>query len=358
MSFNSPLTLTPAGHNIQEGKLTGYPTTTAIRTANDCIYAKLVQGTISFASGTAGGMATADLVGRADVTPKTGVYAFDDESLGIDVALVPGIYNQDVQNALINLAQTSQNFIALVSPPYGIGTVQDAIAWTNGRSATTANQRTSPINSSYAAVYFPHVQVYSVFDQKNRWYDPTIFAARTIAHNDTVGEPWFAPAGFTRGKLAKPTDVEVKLNQGDRDSLYSGGNIINPVVNFVQQGITIFGQRTSARENSSTNRINIRRLIIALRRAILKSAARYAFEPNDAFTWEQVEALINPFLDGVRRRRGITEFRVICDETTNTPARVDRNELWCKVIMKPTKTADMIVFEVNLTNQSAQLGTL
>ena len=82
------------------------------------------------------------------------------------------------------------------------------------------------------------------------------------------------------------------------------------------------------------------------------------FEANDEFTWAQIEGVLNPFLDNIRRRRGITEFRVVCDETTNTPVRVDRNELWTKVLIKPTKTAEMLIFEVNLTNQSAQLGNL
>tara|TARA_R100000951_G_C2524174_1_gene144393 strand:+ start:100 stop:396 length:297 start_codon:yes stop_codon:yes gene_type:complete len=98
--------------------------------------------------------------------------------------------------------------------------------------------------------------------------------------------------------------------------------------------------------------------MIYVRKVLLASTQRFVFEPNDEFTWSQIEGVVNPFLDDIRRRRGITEFRVICDETTNTPLRVDRNELWTKVLLKPTKTAEVIVFEINLTNQSADLGTL
>ena len=98
--------------------------------------------------------------------------------------------------------------------------------------------------------------------------------------------------------------------------------------------------------------------MIYIKKVALASAQRIVFEPNDEFTWAQVEALVNPFLDDIKRRRGITEFRVVCDNTTNTPVRVDRNELWCKVLLKPTKTAEVIVFELNLTNQSAFLGNL
>ena len=298
------------------------------------------------------------LIGDATVDPKSGMQALDDDVLNVGIALVPGVYTQSVQNALITLAESTQNFLALVAPPYGIGTAQDAIDWTNGKSSSTAGSRTAPINSSYAATYYPHVKVFSVFDGKDRWYDPTIFAARQMAYTDAVSDSWFAPAGFRRGRLTKPTEVEVKLNQGDRDSLYSGGNVVNPIVAFPQQGITIFGQRTTQRSPTALDRINVRRLMIYIRKVILIAARRFVFEPNDEFTWAQIEGLLNPFLDDIRRRRGITEFRVVCDETVNTPVRVDRNELWTKVLVKPTKTAEILIFEINITNQSAQLGTL
>lgn len=294
------------------------------------------------------------LIGESTGSTKTGIQALDDNLLNISIALVPGIATEAVQNALITVAETSQNFIALVAPPYGIGGVQQAIDWTNGK----ASGRTAAINSSYAAVYWPWVKVFSTFDGKDRWYDPTIFAARQMAYSDAVSDVWFAPAGFQRGRLTKPSEVEVILNQGDRDSLYSGGNIVNPIVAFPQQGITIFGQRTSQRSPSALDRINVRRMMIYIRKIILASTQRFIFEPNDEFTWAKVESNLNPTLDEIRRRRGITEFRVVCDETTNTPVRVDRNEMWTKVIIRPTKTAEIIIFEINLTNQSADLGTI
>lgn len=297
------------------------------------------------------------LIGDESTDPKTGMQALDDRTLNIGLALVPGVQTQAVQNALITLAERTQDFLALVSPPYAVGTVQDAIDWSNGRAATTGS-RTAAINSSYAAIHWPWVKVFSTFDGIDRFYDPSIFAARQMAFTDAVSDSWFAPAGFRRGRLTKPTEVEVKLNQGDRDSLYSGGNVLNPIVSFPQQGITIFGQRTAQREPTALDRINVRRLMIYIRKIILLSTQRFVFEPNDEFTWAEIEGILNPFLDDIRRRRGITEFRVVCDETTNTPLRVDRNELWTKVLIKPTKTAEILVFEINLTNQSAQLGSL
>ena len=190
------------------------------------------------------------------------------------------------------------------------------------------------------------------------FYDPVIFAARQMAFTDNVSETWFAPAGFVRGKLTKPTETEVKLNQGDRDAMYSGGNVINPIVNFPQQGITIFGQRTSQRDPTALDRVNIRRLMILIRKQILGATRRFVFEPNDTFTWERIVGVLNPMLADIKVRRGLKEFRVVCDESTNTPLRQDRNELWCKVLLKPTKTAEILIFELNLTNQSAKLGSL
>tara|TARA_A100001391_G_scaffold202993_1_gene194126 strand:+ start:776 stop:2983 length:2208 start_codon:yes stop_codon:yes gene_type:complete len=324
-------------------------------------FVKLLQAAATNLTGGTNGddsdQATA-LIGDASQDPKTGMQALDDPLLNIGIALIPGIYTQSVQNELVTLAERTQNFLALLAPPLAIGNVQAAIDWTNGKSSSTANSRTAALNSSYAAVYWPHVKIFSVFDGKDRFLDPTIFGARQMAFTDAVADSWFAPAGFRRGRLTKPTEVEVKLNQGDRDSLYSGGNVINPIVNFPQQGITIFGQRTTQRAPTALDRINVRRLMIAIRKVILLSTQRFVFEPNDEFTYAQIEGVLNPFLDDIRRRRGITEFRVICDETVNTPIRVDRNELWTKVLIKPTKTAEILIFEINLTNQSAQLGSL
>ena len=319
-------------------------------------FVKAIAGTYGLVGGDNGVGTTSEnataLIGDATTATKTGMQALDDDVLNVSIAAIPGISNQSVQNALITLAESSQNFLAVVAPPYAVGSVQNAIDWTNGLHTS----RTAAINNTYAAIYWPWVKTFSVHDGKDRWYDPSIFALRQMAYTDNVSETWFAPAGFLRGRLTKPSDVEVRLNQGDRDTMYSGGNIVNPIVNFVQQGITIFGQRTSTRNPSALDRVNIRRLMIFLRKVILQATRQFVFEPNDTILWEQIEQVLNPFLDDIKRRRGITEFRVVCDESTNTPARIDRNELWCKVLLKPTKAAEILIFELNLTNQSAQLG--
>ena len=312
-------------------------------------FAKPVESTYPLAGGDNGTQGDTEVIGST--TDKTGIYALDDDTLNISMGIVPGISTQNVQNNLITLAQTSQNFIAAVSPPEGLNTVQQAIDWTNGQS----DERTAAIASNYAAVYWPWVQTYDNFSAKDRWYDPSIYAIRQMAYTDEVGDRWFAPAGVTRGSLTKHTDVEVSVNQGDRDTMYSGGNIVNPIVNFPQQGIMIFGQRTAQRDPTALDRVNVRRLMIQIRKMILASTRRFVFEPNDSVTWEKVVGVIDPMMDDIRRRRGLVDYKVICDETTNTAVRVDRNEMWCKVLLKPTKAAEVVVFELNLTNQAAQI---
>tara|TARA_R100001443_G_scaffold115002_2_gene131929 strand:+ start:698 stop:2734 length:2037 start_codon:yes stop_codon:yes gene_type:complete len=312
-------------------------------------FLKLIGGTYNLGGGDSGATNATSLIGKA--VNKTGIYALDDDSLNISIGIVPGVTDDAVQNAFITLAESSKNFLALVAPPFGLDEVQDAIQWINGQDAAI---RATALNSSYAAVYWPWVQIFNAFAGAEEYYDPSIFAARQCVFTDAVSEPWFAPAGFRRGRLTKPTDVEIALNQGDRDALYS--NSINPITKDPTTGITIFGQKTTQRAPTALDRVNVRRLMIYTRKVLLELGKPFQFEPNDQFTWELVEESINPFLDDLLARRAITEGSVKCDSTTNTPARVDRNELWCSVTIKPTKAAESIVFEVNLTSQSATIN--
>lgn len=314
-------------------------------------FVKMLENTLSLAGGkdgTSENSTYAAAIGNA--ADKTGIYALDDDLLNISIALVPGITDQDVQNTLITLAETSNNFIAAVSPPLALGDVEDAVDWMNGKGVA----RTAAINSSWVSVFWPWVQAFDVFAAKDRWYDPAIFAVRQMAFTDNVAEPWFAPAGFRRGRLTKPTATETALNQGDRDALYTSN--INPIVNFNPEGITIFGQKTAQRAATALDRINVRRLMIYLRKVLLQAGRVQLFEPNDEFTWDAIRESANSVLSDIQNRRGITDYQVVCDATVNTPLRVDRNELWCKILLKPTKTAEWIIFEVNLTNQSAKFS--
>jgi len=324
-------------------------------------FVKFIDGTSGLYGGTNGDLGDNngsfnDVIRGAFIgsqATKTGMWALDDDSLNISMAAIPGITDQILQNQLVTIAEKTQNFLAVISPPKGLSTAQDAINWTNG----VYTGRTTSVNSSYAAIYWPWVKVFDVFSAADTWIDPAAFAIGAMCETDRIANTWSAPAGLVRGRLTRPFDVEVSLNQGDRDALYGAGECVNPIVKFAGDGIVIWGQKTTQRTPTSLDRVNIRRMMIILRKILLSSTRTLVFEPNDPITWSRVTNIVQPLLNNIKNGRGISEFRVVCDETTNTPLRVDRNELWCKILLKPTKTAEVFVIELNLTNQSADLGT-
>jgi len=326
-------------------------------TSGNPFFPKLISSETGTKTGLTGGTNGDDLskqvssyTGAAHSANRTGIYALQDDSLNISMACIPGVSNQTIQNDLVSLAESTEAFLAIINPPESL-TPQEAVSWHNG----TGSLRTNSLNSSFAAIYYPWLQIFNTFDGVTSFVTPDVYAIATMCHTDSVSDPWFAPAGVVRGRLTKPLDVQYILNAGDRQVLYSGGNVINPISKFVPDGIVIYGQRTAQRAPSALDRINVRRMMILLRKTILAATQTFVFEPNDPLTWTRVTDTINPLLDDITRRRGITDFKVVCDETTNTPLRIDRNELWCQVRIKPTKTAEIIIFEVNITSQSASI---
>jgi len=324
-------------------------------------YVKLGAGSVNFAGGANGdpgdhgnSLTNAEVVTAliGDSSKQSGMQGFRDDTLNIGLGIIPGITTESVQNNFVSLAETTQNYLAVVSPPQGLNSTQDAINWTNG----VGDGRSSSLNSSWACIYWPWVKLFNTFTAADEYIDPGVFGIRQMAYTDAVSDPWFAPAGLTRGRLTKPTDVEVVLTQGDRDTMYGDGNVINPIVKFPQDGLVIFGQRTAQRTPTALDRINVRRLMIVLRKQILAGTRRFVFEPNDAITRNNIVNALKPTLQDMKDRRGLTAYNIICDETVNTPVRIDRNELWCKVIVQPTKTAEIIVFEINVTNQTGGIA--
>jgi len=323
-------------------------------------YWKLKDGTYDFTGGVNGdlgdgGQSFADGDVKAAIIGNgadgNGIYSFLKEDIDIGLLAIPGCTQQDIVNNAIALAESSQEYLFVTNPPLNITSPQNAIAWSNG----TAEGRTAALNSSYACVYWPWVKLFNVFTRVDEYISPDTFAIRQMSYTDNNFDAWFAPAGLVRGRLIKPVDVEMVLTQGDRDALYGAGNCINPIQKFATDGIVIWGQRTTQRRPSALDRINVRRLMIIIRKMLLASTRQFVFEPNDAATWKRITNAVEPMMTDIKGRRGVTDFKVICDSSTNTPIRIDRNELWCKVIIQPTKAAEIIVFELNLT--SATLGT-
>ena len=206
-------------------------------------------------------------------------------------------------------------------------------------------------SSSYASVYGNWLEVYDKFNQKYRWIPASGYVTGIFAKTDDVRDPWWAPAGLNRAILTSVRRLAWNPKQGYRDILYSNG--INPIVTFPGEGKVIWGQKTLLSKESAFNRINVRRLFLVLEKAIATAAKYFLFEPNDAATRSLLINMIQPFLRDVQSRRGIYDFKVVCDDTNNTPARVDRNELWCNIFIKPTRTAEFIVLNFVATATGA-----
>lgn len=209
------------------------------------------------------------------------------------------------------------------------------------------------IDSNYAATYWPWIQIEDSISGKYTYQAPTLLAIKTLALTDNVAAPWFAPAGLNRavaGTSVKRTDI--KLSKEQRDTLYGGR--VNPIASFVQQGIVIWGQKTLQVRQSALDRINIRRLLLQVRRLISAASLTLLFEQNDQTLRDQFLAKVEPILLQIQNQRGLTAFRVVMDDSNNTAETIDRNMLIGKIQLKPTRTAEFIdlTFQVLPTGAS------
>ena len=218
------------------------------------------------------------------------------------------------------------------------GAYQDSIA-------TVVNSLSS-FDSNYVGTYHPWVKILDVDKNKPVWVPPSVVIPGVIAFNDAVAEPWFAPAGLNRGGLPNVIEVKTRLTHTERDTLYE--NRINPIATFPGQGATVFGQKTLQAKPSALDRINVRRLLIALKKFIASSSRYLIFENNTAATRNRFLSIVNPYLESVQQRQGLYAFRVIMDESNNTPDVIDRNILKGEIFIQPAKTAEFIVLDFNV----------
>ena len=212
------------------------------------------------------------------------------------------------------------------------------------------------VNSSYIALYGNWLNVFDKWNNVHRWIPAAGHVAGIYANTDDVAEAWFAPAGLNRALLNNVRKLAWNPVMGERDILYKNG--INPIVSFPGQGKVVWGQKNMLDKNSAFNRVNVRRLFIILAKAISTALKYFLFEPNDTFTRLQIINLIDPFLRDVVARRGIFDYLIVCDERNNTPERIDRNELWCDIYIKPTRAAEFIVLNLIATKTGASFTEL
>jgi len=253
-----------------------------------------------------------------------------------NILFAPGLYNSGYTSqctSMINNTQTrGDSLFVLDLVPYN--TTVSAVT-------TQANSR----NTSYAASYWPWVQMIDPATGKNVWVPASTVMAGVFAFNDTVAEPWFAPAGINRGGL-QVIRAEQKLPQTSRDTLYT--NKVNPIATFPGTGTVVYGQKTLQTQASALDRVNVRRLLIALKNYISQIANTLVFEQNTIATRNVFLSQVNPYLESVQQKQGLYAFKVIMNETNNTADVIDRNELIGQIYIQPTRTAEFIYLDFNI----------
>jgi hypothetical protein len=265
----------------------------------------------------------------------------------------------------LNVDRKETAFILVDTPlrlsPQGSSLVD----WASGVNATVNGEDGLVTSSNMAAAFYPS-GITSDLSGNDVVVPASHIALRTFAYNDQVSYPWFAPAGLTRGVVTNATNVgyidaegefvAVALTNGQRDTLYA--NRINPIANFPGQGLYVFGQKTLQGFASALDRVNVSRLLAYLRERFDSIARPYIFEPNDKITRTNAKAAFDAFMsDMMGSKRAVYDFIVVCDETNNTPARIDRNELWIDVAIEPTKSGEFIYVPIRVVNTGDLGGT-
>ena len=210
------------------------------------------------------------------------------------------------------------------------------------------------VDSNYAAVYYPWIKTIDLNTNKLITVPPSVLLPGVFAANDRVAAEWFAPAGLNRGGLVGAVSVLNRLTQSEKDDLYE--NKVNPIVQFPGQGIVVFGQKTLQDKPSALDRINVRRLLLTVRKYIASTSRYLVFEQNTAETRNRFLNIVNPYLESIQQRQGLYAFKVVMDETNNTPDVIDRNIMKGAIYLQPTKTAEFIQIDFNILPTGASFN--
>jgi len=269
----------------------------------------------------------------------------DAETVDVNLLFTAGdATGYTIANSLVTIAQNRKDCVAFISPPISssVGTATpaaDVIAW--------AADVTS---SSYAVIDSGALKVYDKYNDVYRFIPACGHIAGLCANTDRVADAWFSPAGYNRGSLLNVTKLAYNPSQADRDALYLAR--VNPIVSFPGQGVLLFGDKTAQAKPSAFDRINVRRLFNVLEKSISTAAKYQLFEFNDSFTQAMFRNMTEPFLRTVKGRRGITDFKVVCDSTNNTGDVVDRNEFRADIYIKPAHAINYITLNFIATRTS------
>ena len=298
--------------------------------ANASLFANLTSNvTISLSGGV-----SADSPTDGNITSALSLFANDE---AYDISLLPlGAASATVVNyAISSVAEVRKDVIVFASP-----TLANVVNNAGSEATDVVTFRESLTSSSYAVLDSGWKYQYDRYNDVYRWIPLNGDTAGLAVRTDFVADPWFSPAGFNRGQVKNVVKLAYSPSKADRDTLYKKG--INPVVTFPGNGTVLFGDKTLLAKPSAFDRINVRRLFIVLEKAIATAAKFQLFEFNDPFTRAQFRNLVEPFLRDVQGRRGITDFKVVCDESNNTAQVIDTNNFVADIFIKPARAINFI----------------
>ena len=286
----------------------------------------------------------------------------DPDVVECNMMAIPGVTNEQLTGKLLETAETRGDTLAIVDLKGGYQPETESTESLANRlgsvSETVNNLNQRNVNNSYGCAYYPWVQITdTVTTGGSLWVPPSVVALGTLASSEASSELWFAPAGFTRGGLTEGsaglpvTNVRERLTSDERDNLYTAN--INPIAQFPAEGIVVFGQKTLQVTPSALDRINVRRMLIYVKREISIIASRLLFDQNVQSTWNRFLGEVNPFLASVKSRLGLTDYKVILDESTTTPDLVDRNIMYAKILLKPARALEFIALDFVVTKSGA-----
>ena len=265
------------------------------------------------------------------------------EAYQFNLLFTPGLLNDthtaQITNIISNTQNRGDNMFVVDLSSYG-----------SNVSSTITQAQTR--DTSYAAAYWPWVRIIDPATGKHAWVPASTVIPGVYAFNDKVSAPWFAPAGINRGGLSTVLQAELKLTQGNRDSLYA--NNVNPIATLPKQGVVVYGQKTLQKADSALDRVNVRRLMIELKNYIRQIADTVVFEQNTLATRTSFLNRVNPYLEGIQQKQGLYAFKVIMDDSNNGPAVIDQNQLVGQVYVQPTRTAEFISLDFILLPTGAQ----
>ena len=284
-----------------------------------------------------------------------------DEQYAFSLLAAPNYPELTDELVTLNSDRGETAFIIIDTPMRKTAT--EAISWVKNSNVATENGEDGLVtNNTYSAAYYPAGQSTEPVNGKTVVVPASHMALYTFAYNDNISFPWFAPAGLTRGVVQNASAVgyitsenefkAISLTQGQRDEMYQ--NKLNPITTFIGQGTVIFGQKTLASTATALDRVNVARLVAYLRERFDEIARPFLFEQNDVQTRARAQQVFERFLADILSRRGVTDFAVVCDTSNNTPARIDRNELYIDVAIEPTKSVEFIYIPIRIVNS----GTL